>query len=89
MTKHVFVWRSYGGIQVFALDTLDQKQSILESVFDVAILSLYGEDRDRAFRIFDENYWKSPLLCIPQLIEMVGEDQDDFQDGTGFYVVEG
>lgn len=87
--KEVFIWKGYGDIRVYSIDTPDQVEEVLETVYIVAMQNVYNEDRDKMRSIYEKNKdnEKKHLGLISWLIEEVGDDCDSFERGTGFYKV--
>jgi hypothetical protein len=70
----VFVWKSYGNISVYSLETDEQKLKLKKEIVDVLNL---------------ENITiKSSWQCVQEAIsDEIMSKSDDFEYGTGFYMV--
>lgn len=84
MTKEVFVWKGHGDICVYACDTPEQLELLLDTVYDVVCQIV--EDDKHAFleKMYERNKDCKPKALIRRLIEEAGEDCDSFEYGTGF-----
>ena len=86
--KQVFIWKGHGDISVYAAETPEQLQGILDSVYIVAMQETYEESHVKMQKMYDANKDTKPKALINWLIEFAGDDCDSFEYGTGFYKVE-
>lgn len=70
----VFVWKSYGNISVYALETDEQKAKLKKEIADV--LSLENITINSSWQQFQD-----------AIEDEIMSKSDDFEYGTGFYMV--
>lgn len=70
----VFVWKSYGDISVYALETDEQKAKLKKEIVDVLNLE----------NITIKSSWQDVQEAIS---DEIMSKSDDFEYGTGFYMV--
>ena len=95
--KQVFVWKSYGDIDVYSLETSQQCEKIVEKLLRVAESWLYTEEYNDVVEyvgsikssLVSVKQWKGLINYLLHNCNLVKCDLNSFEAGTDVYDVKG
>jgi len=88
MTEEVFVWKDQGSISVYACNTPEQLQLLLDEVYGVVCLAVEEDRYDFLEKIYNSGVVSDTKLLIRRLIDEAW-GCDYFEQGTGFTELRG
>lgn len=78
----VFIWKSYGSIEVYAIETEEQRQSLMDSLVDV-LENCDAEDFDPTGMTPMQQFY----TLVGRAVEQSEYNNDMFESGTGLETV--
>lgn len=74
----VFIWKAYGNIELYAIETQEQRAALADSLEEV-LANCDAEDFDSEGMTDDQRFWE----LVDRAVEQSEYDNDMFESGSG------